>query len=176
MIGRRTFLKLGVAGAAVATVAVIGKKLGYLDILPVSPLTGDEKQLVTIYIELLAPPDQFSPGAVELGIHNKILENAANTKSFRRLLKKGSRWLDVQASSLGATGFLALDQGRRLQLIARSEAADDRSIEHRLYMGLRNRTFHHYYARPESWQGLCITHPPQPLGYPDYAQPPDPCA
>lgn len=136
------------------------------------PLRKHERTVVTIFSELLAPSDDQSPGANELGVPQEIFDEAANDGRLRRKIRRGVKRLDVLAQAAGSNDFVSLGQQQQLKLIARAEVAEHSTTESIFFRRMRTLTFNYYYGHPETWSSLYYPGPPQPLGFMDYASPP----
>jgi len=122
-------------------------------------------------LDTLIPRDQ-SPGATDAGVHRVLLAKAARRAGYRGLLRAGCGWLDAQAPREGAAGFAALDAAARGRVVERAAAAAQGSLERRFFERVRDDAMFVYYAQPASWSSLGYRGPPQPVGFPDHAQPP----
>ena len=69
-----------------------------------------------------------------------------------------------QAGSLNAS---------RIAIVKIAEQSADRSLPRVFFIAVRHYAFEIYYAHPETWVSLGYTGPPQPVGFPDYASPPE---
>lgn len=148
--------------------------------LPVRRLSGAGpageiafKSGLQAWMETLYPSDAVSPGAGRLDVHEALIEKVLPIPDYIGLLKFGVRWADVAAKQLGKETFAALDAGSREIVVAEAEA---NGLD-----GLPGLFFHHtrldgaeiYYSRKESWAGLAISRPPQPIGYPFHTLAPE---
>lgn len=124
------------------------------------------------YVDALVPPADHTPGAVELGAVDKLLQASARQARFLKLLRQGCSWLDEQAHASEAENFAALSEDDRDAVIERAAGAKTNSLEYVFFMATRDAVFVHYYSDPRSWVGLRYPGPPQPLGFMDYAEAP----
>jgi len=154
--GRRRFLGLLAGGAAVLG----GAGLFWRLLLP-SPLDAKELTLLRRAVDHLVPRGH-APGALDLGIDRGVAEALNATRQFRRLARLGLAWLD------DAAGERSDWEHAFLSCLAQPTDVPPRIF----FQWLRNEPFGRYYADPRSWAGLSITHPPQPMGYPDYRSAP----
>lgn len=173
-VSRRTFLKLGTIGAALAAGGAAGWH--WLRNRTVPQLDADQRQLLRACVDVLVPSDEYAPGALDLGIDEELVAASRGDVYLRRLLWRGGEMLDRQARGLGAATFATLAPARQVALLEAAEAAPRSQVERRLFDRLRAETMERYYARPESWGQLYYSGPPQPAGYMDYTQPPRPRA
>ena len=84
----------------------------------------------------------------------------------------GIRWADIEAKRLGKESFAALDSHSRESIVAMAEANGLRGLQGYFFQQTRMDGAEFYYSRKESWAGLAIMRPPQPIGYPFHAMPP----
>ena len=123
-------------------------------------------EAVKALTDLLFPGDEL-PGAVELGIHNRVLATA----ELRDTMADGVGWFDQRAKSQGAANFLALDENARSAAIEAAFASSDEAAKQfvvllRFYAGLN------YYSHPTIKAAFPYTDPPQPEGFADFQDPP----
>jgi len=116
------------------------------------------------FLDTLLPRDALSGSASELGIPAAMLGEAAGDELYSRLIRVGCQWLDRAAE-----GSFAAAAPRVHEVIVTWMADSDwDEVPRRFYELLRQRAVELYYSRPESWAGLAISRPPQPIGYPDH--------
>jgi hypothetical protein len=123
------------------------------------------------YLDTLIPADS-TPSASQLGTDQAIVALARRREHLARLVGLGCGWLDQQAVERGAVDFAALPQAEREAVVALAENAPARSMPRAFFAFTHRQAFTHYYAQPASWRGLGFEGPPQPVGFPDFAQPP----
>jgi hypothetical protein len=123
------------------------------------------------YLDTLIPADSTA-SATQLGADQAILALAQREARIARLVDRGCAWLDQQAGERGAADFVALPQPERDAVVALAEASPAGSLPRAFFAFTEQAVFAHYYAQPESWRGLGFAGPPQPLGFPDFAEPP----
>jgi hypothetical protein len=124
------------------------------------------------YLDTLIPDDGADPGASRLGIDQPMLARAATARHYHDLLEGGCRWIDGEARGLGTEGFAALDEVHRERIVAAAAAAEPDSLPRRFFEATRADAFSRYYADPRAWAAIGYHGPPQPLGFPDYAETP----
>jgi hypothetical protein len=124
-------------------------------VLPEAPAT-----LVT-FIDFLIPADELTPAASALDLHRQVWDEARRNAVHQRLVEFGCQWLDAAAPG----GFAALDDDAREKLAQWLSGAPWESPHRRFFDLVRDRSMFHYYGRQESWKGLPIERPPQPVGY-----------
>jgi hypothetical protein len=123
------------------------------------------------YLDTLIPADS-TPSASQLGADQAILALVQRQQRIARLVGLGCVWLDQQAAERGAADFAALAQPDREAVVALAEGSPSSSLPRTFFAFTQQQVFAHYYSQPQSWQGLGFDGPPQPGGFPDFAQPP----
>jgi len=126
----------------------------------------DAVRTVAAVIDLMFPGDGL-PGAIELGIHDRIVAMA----DLQPMMAYGVFWLDRQAASRGGSDFLGLDEAGRTVALAAAFASEDVAARQfadtlRFYGGLA------YYSEPAIKAAFSYTGPPQPEGFADFEDPP----
>ncbi len=122
------------------------------------------------YLDTLIPADEEMPGAVELGIAERMF--FGSSRRYRRLLRKGCDWLDKEAGKYGAKDFSVLSPARREEVVRRAAEGEKDSLPYLFFDLTRDEAFSLYYAEPRVWRALGYFGPPQPLGFMDYTQAP----
>ena len=165
-ITRRHWLKLAAVGSLVASAS------GWLSKCLAQSTDHDDFSLtLNACVDCLVPAD-YTPGAVELDVVNKLLQAGARQPTFLKLLQHGCAWLDEQARASGAANFAGLAEHDRDAVMERAAGGEAGSLEYVFFMATRDAVFIHYYSDPRSWAGLRYPGPPQPQGFLDYAEPP----
>ena len=116
------------------------------------------------FLDTLLPRDALSGSASDLGVPDTILNESAGDEPYSRLIRVGCLWLDRAAEGRFATSSARVQE----VIVAWMADSDWNEVPRRFYELLRQRAVELYYSRPESWAGLAITRPPQPIGYPDH--------
>jgi hypothetical protein len=116
------------------------------------------------YLDTLIPGED---GALALGIPERLTAAGGDTD----ILAPFCRWLDARAKEAGGGSFADLSTGEREAIVQAAESAAPESIANRAFRRTRHDAFAHYYADARSWPGIGYRGPPQPDGFPDYAQP-----
>jgi hypothetical protein len=129
-------------------------------------LDEGDARTITAVIDLMFPGDGL-PGASELGIHNRIVAMA----DLHAIMAYGVIWLDRQAASLGASGFLGLDEAGRTAALAAAFASEDDDAR-QFALSLRTYGGLNYYSEPAIKAAFAYTGPPQPGGFPDFRDSP----
>jgi hypothetical protein len=136
-----------------------------------NPAASFEGTLAT-YLNTLIPDDESSPGAVQLGVYEHMSSAAKTNARFRNFLEQGTRWFNAEAQKLGSEDFAGLSEDGRNQVVAAAEAAGLNTLENKFFRATRLATFKLYYMEPQAWPAIGFDGPPQPIGFPDYADPP----
>jgi hypothetical protein len=134
---------------------------------------ADPKPLSALppFLDTLLPADT-TPSASQLEVDKAIEAVAKRQSPLAELLSLGCTWLDNQARQRGGENFATLEEATREQLVAQAEASPPGSLPATFFQVSLALAYRHYYARRESWIGLGFSGPPQPIGFPDHAQPP----
>jgi hypothetical protein len=125
------------------------------------------------WMETLYPSDDISPGAGRLDVHLDIIGKAQDNPDYIGLLRFGVRWADAGAQQLGRENFAALDADKRETIVARAEANALAGLPGYFFQQTRLDGAEFYYSKQQSWAGLGIHRPPQPIGYPFHSKPPE---
>lgn len=125
------------------------------------------------YVDVLIPRDT-TPEASRLGIHRALRRHAGTVPNYTQLLVEGGHWLDAEAEARAGLAFADLPAPEATRIVARAEAAPERTLPRVFFTFTRDDVMRLYYGRAESWTGLGDVGPPQPAGYPDAHLPPDP--
>ncbi|UCE78583.1 MAG: gluconate 2-dehydrogenase subunit 3 family protein [Nitrospiraceae bacterium] len=166
-ISRRLFLKLSIGAGLLASSGYIFKT-----VLWPSQVTPDETKTLASYLDTLIPPD-ITPGAVELNVHEMIISKTRTDRKYRRLIKKGCRWLDTEAGSFNADRFASLGELNRQKIVKIASQGKRDSLTGIFFERTRLDAFFYYYGTIQSWKSLGYEGPPQPIGFPDYTSPPE---
>jgi len=124
------------------------------------------------YLETLLPSEGPMPGAIAAGVPAAILEKASATPGYDRLLLDGSLWLEREARRTAMVPFNGLSEEQRVHLITRAENSPQGSLPRVFFRRTHKDALEIYYSKPKVWAALGYGGPPQPLGYPDYRNPP----
>ena len=128
------------------------------------PAPTIHKQTLSSYLDVLIPADS-TPSASTLEVDLRILEKTIGHKSFNKLLAEGTRWLNTEAHRIAGKRFIDLSNNQKQQIIIKAEKSPSNSLPNVFFRATLDEAYYFYYARPESWQGLGISRPPQPHGY-----------
>jgi hypothetical protein len=155
--------------------------------------------LVATLAALIVPTDE-DPGATEAGVVDYIDELVAQSESKQATYEDGLAWLDELSRRKHDKDFVDLDLREQIGLLRsvyevremrRRPVSNflervDRKIEKiwddafgfgigdvpYFFKEVREDVFYGYYANPISWRVVGYYGPPQPVGYPDYAEAP----
>ena len=117
-------------------------------------------------------PEDISPSASQLDVGPDLIRRANQESGFKRLLILGCTWLNEQAQKQGQQLFENLDEASRIAIVKTAEQSAERSLPRVFFKAVRHYAFGIYYSHPEAWISMGYTGPPQPVGFPDYAEPP----
>lgn len=123
----------------------------------------DFRPTFTTFIDTLLPADSQSPAASELGVVESLHQAAMESRGRRLLFQNGCRWLDDQAGG----DFTALTDEQRHRIVEWMAKASRTQGPRVFYDRVRHDAITAYYAQPSAWDGLRLSHPPQPRGYGD---------
>jgi hypothetical protein len=129
---------------------------------------ADEERAFMAYLDTLIPGDGEAPGALALGIPERLRAAGAAAD----LIAPFCTWLDARAREAGGRSFADLPVAAREAIVQAAELAAPDSLARRAFRRTRHEAFATYYADARSWPGIGYRGPPQPDGFPDYAQPP----
>jgi hypothetical protein len=160
-VSRRRFLLLGVLGTFLG---FAGRVLGQR-----TSVRAFDRDL-RAWLEVLIPSDAISPGAGALQLELELIQVAQLKPKGSSLLLAGIYWAQQEASVLGADSFSQLSSAQAETVVAKAAAAERGTVARSFFEYSFGETKRLYYAKPESWRGLGITRPPQPMGYMDYGE------
>jgi hypothetical protein len=131
-----------------------------------------ERQAFRALVDTLMPDGEGSLGAVAIGVDEAILAKASRIDGLSELIADAATWLDAQAHAAGAAAFATLDSNGRERIVAiLADMPRDTPAAWSFVVTL-GQVYRHYYAHPGSWAAIGYAGPPQPIGFPDYAEPP----
>ncbi len=160
---RRTLLLLAPASAAIAAGFWRLKDLLW------QPNTPDAV-LLTAFLDTLFPADGEWPAASALDMEKELERSFAHRPHQAKKVARLLEVLDRHSRQMTNLGFAHHSLEERERLIETLlEEKGDLAMS---FVGLRALAFQIYYSHPTVWSSLPDYHPPQPLGYPDYQQPP----
>lgn len=165
-ITRRRFLTASLGAVLLAVSGFLLKSI----FRPVG-ITPGEARTLAAYLDTLIPADA-TPGAMQLGVHFRMISRAEGDRKYRRLIKKGCHWLDRAAGKYNVQNFPALSEAERFNVVNTVSGEPVNTLPGIFFKQTLRDAFFHYYAREESWTGLGYDGPPQPYGFRDYTSPP----
>lgn len=164
---RRQLLLAGVSG-------LLAPWLGKAHALTLSTAASNNPLAsLPYYLESLLPAEGALPGGLEVGVPGALLEKAYTIPAYERLLQNGGRWLEREARQSYRATFSALSEGQREKIVEKAERSPPGSLPRVFFQRTRVDAFEIYYSHPQVWAALGFDGPPQPLGYPDFANPPE---
>lgn len=125
------------------------------------------------YLDTLIPDEEGGPGTVTAGVGETLTAAAEAVPQARKLIVEGCRWLDGEAEKAGARSFAELGEEDRNTIVGRAAQSAPQSAPRRFFDQMREITFFLYYGSDAGWQAIGYDGPPQPIGFPDYAEPPE---
>ncbi len=160
-------------------------------------LNDHQYQLVAAIAALIVPTDE-DPGAAEAGVADYIDKLLAGSEKYQKQYLKGLEWLDNVSRDQYGKDFINLNVREQIELLVDIDETETRlyspvsglleRIQRKLDViwstifgvGLSSYFFHTikkhvflgYYSNPISWKAVGYYGPPQPVGYPDYSEPP----
>lgn len=171
-IARRDWLKLAAGGATLAILGGLAWQFQRARLQP-HPVTEIERALIARIVDLLVPRDE-TPGAVDLGVHQRVINKLQGDRALAKMYAQALLDLDQDARAKHGGDFLMLDTARQVGLLQALSAASQTTPGGSFFRLLRRDTMRFYYARPEVWPSLGFDGPPQPRGFLDYTDPPRP--
>jgi hypothetical protein len=165
---RRSFLRLALGTGLLFSSGYILKNVFFP-----SQITSRELKTLEAFLDTLIPSDE-TPGAIEMGVAEGIRLLADKDYQYKRLLKSGCGWLDNKASERAADTFSSLSPAKQEDIVKEAAGSRHESLPRTFFERVRSDAFTHYYAHPETWKSLGYKGPPQPEGFPDYADIPHP--
>src|SRR5262249_43403422 len=105
---------------------------------------ADERTL-RICLDTLIPGDASGPGALQLGIAERVAARAAADSAYGTVLGRFCQWLDEQARAGGGRAFADLPLEERETIIQAAESADPNSLPRRAFQRIRYDAYTHYY-------------------------------
>lgn len=166
MVARRDVLRWGFGLGLIAASGAMLKGL----LWPAPLEAGERRTLESLAASLLPEEGLAAPGLAMLAA--QIAGRADADRALRRILRRGTRWLDEAADELRGRSFAALDAADRETLLQHASTAEAGSLPRVLFERLRLELFGLYYARAETVAALGLPSPPQPAGFPDYTRAP----
>ena len=130
-----------------------------------------ERATLAGVLDTLIPDGDF-PGARRTGVLERLVTECEATRQTRRALVEGAALVEAAARRRGAVSFAALGDAQRAAILADCAAAANESLPWFFFRTVRDRAMRLHYAHPLARKAAGLDHPPQPLGYVEYWQPP----
>lgn len=121
------------------------------------------------WIDTLAPSEPDFPGALALGVAEKIEAAIARNPQYSILTNTAMQWIEARARDAGSSSFAKLSELNRQEIVAAAAASDVGSVPRTFFQASLDDTLFHTYADPRAWVGLNYAGPPQPIGFLDHA-------
>lgn len=169
-MARRPWLKLAAIGTALA--AIGGSWLAGRRGTTANPAQA-ERQMVERLVDILVPADE-TPGALALGVHERLLADMLASPVLAQAWGELFRVLDREARRRHGRDFLALALAQQDVLMQALMSAGTAAEGQPGLVQLRDQTLQLYFAQPQTWPALGLSGPPQPMGFMDYTQAPQP--
>ncbi len=125
------------------------------------------------FLDTLIPDENGSPGAETSGVADILATEAEGMPRILEFIDEGCRWLDAEAQETGALSFAELDAENRETIVRRASLAEPTLLQRQFFDVVLEVALSAYYATPAGWQVIGYDGPPQPFGFPDYAEPPE---
>lgn len=141
---------------------------------PAGPVLSEVavRRTLSAYLDTLIPDDDLGPGIIRLGLDKAFFTLASRYPRYGSFLTAGCVWLNEQARKADAEEFATLDERGRDAIVVLASKAPRRSLPRRFFQSTRGSAFRLYYGKSESWAAIGYGGPPQPGGFPDYAEAP----
>ena len=139
-----------------------------------SPLIDTPASQATLraWIDTLVPAEPDFPGALALGVAERIERAIQLEPAYAKLRAQALAWVDDRVRESGGTYFADLALEQRNQIVAMAAASAPGSAPRTFFQATLDDALFHTYADQRSWGGLGYAGPPQPLGFPDFATAP----
>lgn len=124
------------------------------------------------WIDTLVPAEPDFPGALALGVAERIERAIQLEPAYAKLRAQALAWVDDRARESGGVHFADLALEQRNQIVAAAAASAPGSAVRNFFQATLDDALFHTYADQASWVGLGYAGPPQPLGFPDFAAAP----
>lgn len=166
MITRRDLLRWGLGLGLISASGAMLKSLLWPD-----PLSTDEQDMLARIAAVLLPADGLDAAGLA-ALAAQLAARADADRGLRRIVRRGSNWLDDAATDLRRGGFAELGATERESVLRRAAEATPGSVPRVLFDRLRIELFALYYARAETAAALGLPAAPQPAGFSDYTRAP----
>lgn len=167
---RRLFLLL--TGAGVLGALPLARWLGHRR-EPLQVLQTGLRPTLRQCLDTLLPADALTPAATELDLDAELLAALARLPArHSRLYLQGLEWCEQRARERYDQDFARLGPTQSDAILRQAAGSPAQTMPARFILRLRDQAFELYYAHPEALAGMAGAGPPQPIGYPRYAEPP----
>ncbi len=126
------------------------------------------------WVDTLMPAEPDFPGAIALGVGDKIAAAIERDPAYAKLTLAAMNWLDLRAREEGVAAFAELPEAHRAAIVAAAAASAVGSPQRTFFQASLDDALFHAYADSRAWAGLGYAGPPQPIGFPDHAVAPKP--
>lgn len=167
---RRDWLKLAAGGATLTILGGLAWQFRRAR-LRLHPVTDLEHAMIARIVDLLVPRDE-TPGALDLGVHQRVIDKLEGDRTLAKVYAEALLDLDRESRAKHGADFLKLDAAQQEGLLQSRSDAPLSTLGGYFFALLRGDTMRFYYARPEVWPSLGFDGPPQPRGFLDYSEPP----
>lgn len=127
-------------------------------------------QELCAWLEVLIPSDSISPGAGALHVEVDLIQFSRETPQRYKLLRAGVHWVIEEAKQSSGRRFSELSTEQAEAIVAKAADSELGTLPRAFFAYSFREGKRIYYTKPESWQGLGIARPPQPMGYMDYQE------
>lgn len=128
-------------------------------------------ELLGAVADLIVPRDT-SPSASDIGVHHRLLAQARTIPNYPRLLSEGLGWMEQQARSIHGAPFPQLPVDAQEQILSAAFEAPHQTLPRVFAERIRADVLSAYYRDARGWAGTGFEQPIQPMGYPDFQDPP----
>ena len=112
-------------------------------------------------------PRAITPSASDLGSHRRILRRAGTDPRFASIVTAALDLMDRVSQQSHGRDFVSASPATQVAIVTGMSEAPEDTLPGWFFRAARAELFMDYYARPESWTGLGIEGPPQPVGHLD---------
>lgn len=134
-------------------------------------ISADSIQTLKAYLDILIPADE-SPAASAVGVHEALLASMKADGRYHYLVTEGISWLARQADAVAQRPFAELPLSAQEDVVTRLAGQRVSTLLKLFFDRTRADAMRAYYAQPLAWPTLGINATPQPVGHPNYTQPP----
>lgn len=135
-------------------------------------VSDNSEEEILFYLKLITDeliPRDSTPSASDLNVHEELLMAANEVTNYPELIKSGITWLRNSSYMSFNRDLSEINTSQRQKLLKAAFQQPDRTLPKVFCDRLLEDCMQLYYEQPESWQGLPINQPIQPMGYPDHS-------